>query len=57
MTDRRCLTPDEYALEHKVSRKTVYRLISRGIIPAERIGQQWRIWVRSKPIVGQRGTP
>ena len=42
---RRCLTPYEYATEKKVSRRTVYRLIKAKKIPAERIGQQWRIWV------------
>jgi len=42
---RRCLTPDEYARERKVSTRTVYRLIRKGKIPAERVGAQWRIWI------------
>jgi excisionase family DNA binding protein len=45
MTDRRCLTPDEYALERKVSTRTVYRLIKSGQVKAERVGAQWRIWL------------
>jgi len=45
MTTRRCLTPDEYASERKVSTRTVYRLIKAGKIPAERVGTQWRIWI------------
>ena len=45
MTPRRCLTPDEYAIERKVSTRTVYRLIKAGKIPAERVGTQWRIWI------------
>lgn len=57
MTDRRCLTPDEYALERKVSLKTVYRLIKRGKLPAERVGQQWRIWLHAKPNHGLPRTP
>lgn len=43
---RRCLTPDEYADERKVSVRTVYRLIKAGKLPAERVGSQWRIWIR-----------
>jgi excisionase family DNA binding protein len=51
MTDRRCLTPVEYAGERKVSVKTVYRLLRAGKIPSERVGQQWRIWLRAQPSV------
>ena len=47
MSERRCLTPDEYAIERKVSVRTVYRLIKAGKLPAERVGSQWRIWMRT----------
>lgn len=56
MTDRRCLTPEEYATERKVSVRTVYRLIKLGALPAERVGSQWRIWLHAKPNGGQRTT-
>jgi excisionase family DNA binding protein len=45
MTERRCLTPEEFACERRISVRTVYRLIDRKDIPAERVGRQWRIWV------------
>ena len=45
MKQRRCLTPEEYATERRVSLRTVYRLIAAGTIPAERVGHQWRIWL------------
>jgi len=45
VTDRRCLTPEEYARERKVSVRTVYRLIKADKVPAERVGRQWRIWI------------
>jgi excisionase family DNA binding protein len=47
VTGRRCYTPDEYAKDRKVSVRTVYRLIKSGKIPAERVGSQWRIWMRA----------
>lgn len=47
--ERRCLTPEEYATERKVSLRTVYRLLKSGKLPAERVGVQWRIW-----LAGQR---
>lgn len=47
MTGRRCVTPQEYARERKVSLRTVYRLIRDRKIPAERVGAQWRIWLRA----------
>ena len=37
------LTPKEAAAILKVSDRTVQRLVSRGEIPAKRIGDQWRI--------------
>lgn len=46
MSKSRCLTPEEYASERKVSVRTVYRLIQAGKLPAERVGRQWRIWLR-----------
>jgi excisionase family DNA binding protein len=46
MNDRRCLTPDEYAVERRVSVRTVYRLIKSGKVPAERVGGQWRLWLK-----------
>jgi excisionase family DNA binding protein len=60
MTDRRCLTVEEYALERRVSIKTVYRLIKAGDVPAERVGVQWRIWLVRGPTKandGQQRTP
>ena len=57
MSERRCVTPEEYATERRVSLKTVYRLIKANRVPAERVGQQWRIWLGSKPNHGQRRTP
>lgn len=46
MSKSRCLTPEEFAEERKVSVRTVYRLIQAGKLPAERVGRQWRIWLR-----------
>jgi excisionase family DNA binding protein len=46
VTHRRCLTPEEYAEERRISVRTVYRMIHDKRIPAERIGRQWRIWLR-----------
>lgn len=45
MKDYRCLTPDEYARERRVSKRTVYRLIKAGKVRAERVGWQWRIFL------------
>jgi len=45
MTERRCLTPEEYALERRVSVRTVYRLLKAGTVKGERVGAQWRIWL------------
>lgn len=45
MKPRRCLTPEEFATERKVSLRTVYRLIHARQIPAEKVGRQWRIWL------------
>jgi excisionase family DNA binding protein len=50
--ERCCYTPKEYAEKRKVSVRTVLRLIRSGKLPAERVGAQWRIWVRT----GQQGT-
>ncbi len=52
MTDRRCLTPEEYATERKVSTRTVYRLIKAGKIKAERVGAQWRIFLGQRRTTG-----
>jgi len=49
MSDRRCLTPEEYARERRISLKTVYRLIQARKVPAEKIGRQWRIWLVVRP--------
>lgn len=48
MSERRCLTPEEYAIERRVSTRTVYRLIKSGQVKAERVGAQWRIWLSRK---------
>lgn len=50
MTGVRCLTPEEYARERRVSLRTVYRLLKKGTLKAERVGAQWRIFL------GQRKT-
>ena len=50
------LTPDEVAERLKLHRGTVYRLVSRGVLPAHRIDRAIRIdaveldqWLRSEP--------
>jgi len=43
MNARPWLTPLGVAARLSVSRATVYRLCETGIIPAKRIGGQWRI--------------
>lgn len=48
MPERRCLTPEEYAAERRVSVRTIYRLIKSGQVKAERVGVQWRIWLSRK---------
>lgn len=55
MKQRRCLTPEEYAAERRVSLRTVYRLIHAKAIPAERVGHQWRIWLVNGANVPQEG--
>lgn len=52
MTNARCVTPEEYARERRISVRTVYRLIKAGKVKAERVGAQWRIWLRA----GQQAT-
>jgi len=37
------LTPLEFADRFRICRKTVYRLLKRGLIKATRVGKQWRI--------------
>ncbi len=56
MSIPRCVTPDEYAAERRISIKTVYRLIKARKVPAERVGSQWRIWLGTKPNSGQHRT-
>jgi excisionase family DNA binding protein len=36
------MTPDELASYLRVTRKTVYRLLEKGRIPAIKVGHQWR---------------
>jgi excisionase family DNA binding protein len=45
VTNRRCLTPDEYATERRISLRTVYRHLANRSLKAERVGRQWRIWI------------
>lgn len=37
------LTAQEAADRYRVSAKTIIRLINRGVIPAIKVGKQWRI--------------
>jgi len=46
VTDRRCLTPKDFATSRRISLRTVYRLIKSGKLPAERVGNQWRLWMK-----------
>jgi excisionase family DNA binding protein len=44
VSETRTYTPEEYALQLRVSVKTVYRQLKAGKIRgAERVGHQWRI--------------
>ena len=36
------MTVEEIARYLRVTKKTIYRLLKRGEIPAAKIGQQWR---------------
>jgi excisionase family DNA binding protein len=40
---RPLLTPVEVAARLRLSRSTIYRLAEAGLLPAKRIGSQWRI--------------
>ena len=42
-TARRMLTPTEVAERLSVSRPTIYRLLAANIVPAVRVGNQWRV--------------
>jgi excisionase family DNA binding protein len=50
------MTVEEAALYLRVGKKTIYRLLKQGKIPATRVGQQWRFnkasideWLHQKP--------
>ncbi len=43
MTDRRELSPSEVAARLGTSTRTVQRWIARGILPARRLGDRWRV--------------
>lgn len=51
----RCLTPEEYAKEWRISRRTVYRLIKAGKLPAQKKGEQWRILVGHRRTASDNG--
>lgn len=53
----RCLTPEEYARERRVSVRTVYRLLKSGTVKGERVGKQWRIWLSRKTSADNSATP
>jgi excisionase family DNA binding protein len=51
------MTVEEAAVYLRVGKKTIYRLLKQGKIPATRVGQQWRFnkvsideWLRQKPV-------
>jgi excisionase family DNA binding protein len=51
------MTIEELAAYLRVTKKTVYRLLKRGSIPATKVGRQWRFdkasideWLRQKPV-------
>ena len=55
------MTIDEVALYMQVSRFTVYRLAKEHVIPASKVGHQWRFqreeiekWMREQHRPGQR---
>ena len=37
------LTPDEVAAYLKISKKTVYKLVRSGVLPAFKAGKHWRV--------------
>ena len=41
------MKPSEVAFQDNVSVKTVYRLIEKGLLPAYKLGGQWRISPRA----------
>jgi excisionase family DNA binding protein len=50
------MTVDEAAVYLRVGKKTIYRLLKQGKIPATKVGQQWRFdrasideWLHQKP--------
>jgi excisionase family DNA binding protein len=51
------MTVEEAAVYLRVGKKTIYRLLKQGKIPATRVGQQWRFnktsideWLHQKPV-------
>ena len=51
------MTVEELAAYLRVTKKTVYRLLKRGIIPVAKVGRQWRFdkasideWLHQKPV-------
>jgi excisionase family DNA binding protein len=51
------MTVEELAAYLRVTKRTVYRLLKRGSIPATKVGRQWRFdkasideWLRRKPV-------
>ena len=54
--DDQVLTVDELAIYLKVSRSTLYKLLSEGKVPGQRVGRHWRFskavidrWLASPP--------
>jgi len=41
-TDDQVLTVDELAVYLKISRSTLYKLLSEGRVPGQRVGRHWR---------------
>ncbi len=59
MDDKLYLTVDEVARRFGVNVTTVYRLVKRGILPAFKLGNQWRFrrsrldeWVATRERMG-----
>ena len=52
------LTPEQVAERLQGSRKTVYRWISDGDLPAMKLGRSWRIpWGEVLAMVKRQGSP
>ncbi len=58
------MTLEEVAAYLRVTKKTIYRLLKQGKIPATMVGHQWRFdrasideWLQRKPVRGRSQNP